>query len=117
MKSLLLGDASVPEFVMNRIQTAVLPAGYGFLILIRAGHCDGESYDWRIFAIRKGRHLLHGTYLPVEGLEYKIGDTPIKHSFLDCNSDYDFRFPEGSMELAEGESVGWLSCQSAQYDY
>jgi len=85
----------------------------GLLVLERCNHSDGEPYEWRVFAIPYGTYVLRGLGCAEEGWEYVIGGTLVVYSFLDCNGDYEFELPEGSLEL-----VGtWVECPAAQYHY
>jgi len=90
-----------------------MPPGMGLLVMIRVSHNDGEAYEWRVFAVPHGTFAL-GRAGDVESDEYVIGETPVYHSFLDSNSDYEYPLPTGSMEFIEGD---WYACSAAAYDY
>ncbi len=98
---------------------AAIPEGFGLLILERCRHSDGEPYCWRFFAVRKGNHSLQ-TFNPQgkawleEATKYMIGENPVEYSFTDCNAEYEFRLPKGSMEFVDGQ---WVPRQEAKYDY
>lgn len=90
-----------------------LPEGMGLLVMIRASHNDGEAYERRIFALPHGTHALSRSGIE-ESQDCVIGPVPTSHYFLDCNSDYEYPLPEGSMEFIEGD---WYACKAAAYDY
>gem|GEM_PF-6810239 len=96
----------VPEDVAVRLPQT-LPEGHGLLILERCSHSSGNPYDHRFFAVRYGTCTLQRDSIV-------IGGKPVMYSFLDCNADYEFPLPEGSMEFVEGQ---WTPCAAAKYDY
>ena len=85
-----------------------LPEGYRLLVMERASHNDGHPYEWRFFAVKNDRDF------HFDGADYQAGESSIRNGWLDCNSEYYFDFPTGSMEFEDGE---WKSCESAHYDY
>ena len=105
----------LPPAIVAKVPTA-LPDGYGLLILERCSHNDGTSYDWRFFAVKRGTHALRKKQWcdDAKPKEYTIGTAPFMYSFLDCNADYDFLLPKGSLEFVD---EGWESCEVAHYDY
>jgi hypothetical protein len=107
----------LPPKVAAMVPTA-LPEGSGLLILECCSHSDGSAYNWRFFAIQYGTLRLSRYFDGEEstqgGNEYVISEKPIMHSFLDCNADYEFPLPSGSMEFV---NEAWVSCSAAQYGY
>lgn len=91
-----------------------LPDGYGLFALVRGSHNCGESYDWRVFAIKIGTHTLRRSFGGRPAATVTEIKVPGRYSFLDCNADYKFLLPSGSMECVEG---AWVSRESAEYDY
>jgi len=108
-----LGESVVlPHEKLDEVPTN-LPDGCGLLILVRCGHSNGEAYDWRYFAVMRGNRVL-GLPFSEGSWEFTAGASPVKHSFVDCNADYEFLLPEGSKEFVGGD---WVPCEVAQYDY
>ncbi len=93
---------------------AELPGHLGILVMQRCGHSDGEPYEDRIFGVPRGPISIHKRDWIPGAQEYVIGDDLVMHSFLDCNAEYEFPLPEGSVEFIEGAMV---PCAAAAYDY
>lgn len=98
-----------------------VPDGYRLFILYRCSHSHGEICDWRIFALptNKDVRLVRRVDFPEASEQkvesYKAGDTVLKHSFLDSNSEYSYHFlPEEALEYSEGR---WVQNSEAAYDY
>jgi hypothetical protein len=93
------------------IQQLALPQ-HGLLILERCAHGSGNAYEHRYFAVRFGKiTLTRGGYTREEVV---ISDHPSTYTFLDCNGDYSYKLPEGSMEYVDG---AWIPNTVAEYDY
>lgn len=101
----------LPKDVASKVP-ATLPDGYGLLILECCSHNNGDSYDWRFFAIRCGDHSLWRS--GEKYCTFVSGPTPVRVLFADCNAEYEYVLPEGSYEFVDG---AWAPCRAAQYSY
>ena len=107
----LAEDIILPKEVAARVPT--VPDGHGLLILECCSHSSGDSYDWRFFAVRRGTHAL-GRVETDWTWPFEAGAIPVLHMFADCNAEYEFTLPEGSMQFVDG---GWVPQTVAQYFY
>jgi len=85
-----------------------LPPSRSLLVLEKFSHNSGLPYNYRFFAVPFGSFRIR------EGEEINVGIESQTYKFVDCNTDYEFNLPRGSMEYVNG---AWVPNNVAEYDY
>ena len=110
----LTESVSIPLEIVGQVPLDI-PKGMVLVIFERCSHSDGEAYDWRFYAVPVHGLITAspGWYLPTCGKGIK---KPVeKISFVDTNSEYYFKLPQGSLEYTDGG--GWKPVYRATYHY
>ena len=81
----------------------ILPQGYGLLIMESCSHQDGCPGIAAFIAVKHGKHV-------IDYVEFEIGETPVKHTFIEGNPDLVILLPQGSMTYRNGVTPRWFPC-------